>query len=169
MTFRENEKREVAIAKVLAFHKPDPATTAEVITQHGHLHDGNQGSAELALFLADNGLDLDEALAEAEKTYATYRNIHVEDALAWCHYRKGNHRKARLMIERAMKWDTRDPSMLFHRGMIHLALDDQVLGKKYLEEALALNPNFDPIDAAIAKKTIKEINGKKRRLNAGGQ
>lgn len=146
-----------AIADVIEYHRPDPKKIAETLAKYGHIHPTEQASAELALFLADHDLDLDSALKEAEKSYETYKNVLVEDSLAWCFYKEGDFKKARLMIERAMKWNTREPMLHYHRGMIWMKLGDKETAANSLEEALALNPKFDPIHADIARKTLDDL------------
>lgn len=156
---REKPKKEDAFARVVALHRPDPARKAEMVATHGHFHDASQGSADFALFLAEHDKDLKAALEEAMRVYETYKNIKVEDSIAWCHYKLGDYGKARLMIERAMKWNTPDPGMLFHRGMIHYKLGDAKAASAYLNQAIGLNPAFDPVDSAVAKATLSELEG----------
>ena len=42
-------------------------------------------------------------------------------------------------------------------GMIAMALDDRDSARKHLERALALNSNFDPRQAVIARAALKEV------------
>lgn len=153
----DTEAEKKATANVISYHRPDPAKIAEDIASHGHIHPIGQASAELALFLADHDMDLSDALKEAEKAYETYKNIRVEDTLAWALYKAGEYKRARLMIERALKWNTREPSLFYHRGMIYLKLGDSKKAADDLDEALALNPRFDPIHAELATKALAEI------------
>ena len=153
----DGDAKKRAYEEVIQYHRPDPAKIASTIAQFGHFHPIEQASAELAMFLAEHGSDPDEAVKEAEKAYETYKNIRVEDALAWCYYRKGDYKKARLLIERALKWKTREPSLYYHRGMIHMKLGDTAKAADDLKEALALNPIFDPIHADLATKALAEI------------
>ncbi len=156
----ESPKREEAIKNVIAYHRPDPNKQEGGVLPHGHYHQNGQASAEFALFLADNDIDAAEGLKEAQKAYETYKNIRVADALAWCLYKTGDFRKARLMMERAMKWNTQDPELFFHCGMIHLKLGDRIKAEKFLEQAISLNPNFDPIDADTALEALDSLASK---------
>lgn len=156
----DEAKMEKAFLSVVHFHDPDPNKSHEDIAAHGHLHPSGQGNAELAMFLAKHDRELRVALKEAEQAYETYKNIRTEEALAWCHYKLGNHKAARLMILRATKWNTREPSLFFHRGMIYAKLGENEKAIADLNEALYLNPNFDPLDADLARRTLAEISPK---------
>lgn len=121
--------------------------------EHSHVH----GNAELARFQADHGLDLDQAWAEAEAAYRNYKSVGVTDTLAWCGYRKGNLVEARRLIQRALKWGTPDAQLLYHAGMIHAGLGETAKARKLLYQALSLNPQFHPVDAETAARTLREL------------
>jgi tetratricopeptide (TPR) repeat protein len=125
--------------------------------KHSHVH----GNAELARFMADHELDLDHALAEAEEAYQSYKSVGVTDTLAWCGYRKGNLVEARRLILRAMKWGTPDAQLLYHAGMIHARLGETSKAKKFLYQALSLNPRFHPVEAETAARTLRELSAGK--------
>jgi tetratricopeptide (TPR) repeat protein len=120
---------------------------------HSHLH----GNADLARFMADHELDLDQAWAEAEEAYRNYKSVGVTDTLAWCGYRKGNLVEARRLIQRALKWGTPDAQLLYHAGMIHAGLGETSKAKKLLYQALSLNPQFHPVEAETAARTLREL------------
>ncbi len=107
----EKDQAALAIKDVVSFHRRDPEKSEDALSPHGHPHPLGAASAELADFMVDHNVDLPEALKEAEKAYETYKNIRVEDTIAWCQYKLKNYRNARLMIERAMRWKTQDPSL----------------------------------------------------------
>src|SRR5215470_14631639 len=77
--------------------------------------------AQLARFLADHDLKLDEAVALAERTAAERHDIFTEDALAWCYFKSGRVREAAAAIARAQRTGTRDPTILAHAGAIAAA------------------------------------------------
>lgn len=154
------EKSEQAFENMTGYHRPDPAKVAGDTSIHGHFHPSGQASAEYAMFLAKHDRDLEEALKEAEKAYEIYKNINVEDTLAWCHYKLADYTSARRMIERATKWNTSEPGLYFHRGMIYAKLGESRKAAVDLNQALALNPEFDPLDADLARRTLEEITPK---------
>lgn len=146
--------------RVLAYHgKAKDQGHTHGHGEHHHHHHGheNQASEELALFLADHDHELDEAVREVEKVYETYQSIKVANAAAWCYHQSGDSRKARLFIERAMKWKTRDASILYRGGMIYLKLGDDQKARDLLSRALSLNPGFHPIHSKTASKTLASL------------
>lgn len=159
--------------RVLAYHGKEKEHSHGKAHAHGkHHHHGEKGhehqaSEELALFLADHDHRLEEAVREVEKVYETYQNIKVENAAAWCYYKTGNHRKARLFIDRAMKWETRDASILYRGGMIYLKLGDNQKARDLLSRALSLNPKFHPIHSKTATETLASLAAQTKEKDAG--
>lgn len=111
-------------------------------------------SRALALFRADHDTHLDEALEAATRERAARRDIYTCDVLAWCLYKKGQYAEAKAASDEALRLGTRDPRLLYHAGMIANALGDRRNGAKYLEQALAINPLFDVLQAEVARRTL---------------
>jgi tetratricopeptide (TPR) repeat protein len=157
----------------LTARKEKAASMSRRILGHHHHHDDHDdhddghhhhedayhahGNAELARFMADHDLHLDRALREAEQAYETFKNVYVADTLAWCYHKSGRSKEAARLIRRALKWGTPDASLLFHAGMIHARLGDRPAARKYLYQALSLNPHFHPVHADLATATLKEL------------
>jgi hypothetical protein len=59
-----------------------------------------------------------------------------------------------------MRLNTQDPRLLYHAGLIAAANGDKQKGAEYLKKALDINPNFDILQAEIAKKKLAEFKGK---------
>lgn len=97
---------------------------------------------ELALFLADQGADPAQALAQAQAAYATRPSIYAADALAWALYRQGDYAAAWHYSQEALRLGTRDAGLHFHAGMIADALGDTAAARTHLARALAINPHF---------------------------
>ena len=53
-----------------------------------------------------------------------------------------------------MSLGTQDPKLLYHLGMIELAVGRTADGQAHLRAALALNPAFDPLGAAAARQAL---------------
>ncbi len=123
----------------------------------GEVHSHGPGNAQLALFLADHGKDLDVALEEAEAAVEAFPNIAALDTLAWCQFKKGDLKAARDTIRKAMQWRTPDPSIHFHAGMIHAGLGENEEAKRHLGRALQLNPRFHPLHAAQAVEVLSAL------------
>lgn len=141
--------RESATETVAAAAADDP--------QNDHLHGHGHPSAELARFLADQSRDLDTALEHAEGAYRAFPNLYAADAVAWCLYRKGRYEDAARFIRRALRWNTQDASLFFHAGLIHDALGDRAAARRYLHQAISLNPHFHPVQAGIAFEKLREL------------
>ena len=59
-------------------------------------------------------------------------------------------------MARALAFGTRDAKLLYHAGMIALALGDQAKARSLLVEALDLDPSFDPLAASRARAVLAD-------------
>ena len=82
------------------------------------------------------------------------RDIYGYDAEAWTLYAAGRAEEALAPAQQALALGTRDPKLLYHLGIIELAVGHTRDGRAHLEAALALNPAFDPLGAADARKAL---------------
>ncbi|MEO7674708.1 MAG: tetratricopeptide repeat protein [Pyrinomonadaceae bacterium] len=112
---------------------------------------------KLALFWANRGIKLPEALAIAENEYAVRKDIYTADVLAWCLYKNGRAPEAKKKIDEAMRLKTNDAQIKYHAGMIEKALGNNSGAGRLITEALKLNPAFDLIQAGAARKTLEEM------------
>jgi tetratricopeptide (TPR) repeat protein len=111
-------------------------------------------SRQLALFLADHEMKLDEALAIARRERAARKDIYTSDALAWCLYKNGLLREAKESMDEALRLGTRDPRLYYHAGMIAQGLGDRRAAKEYLQLALKTDPSFNFLQADTARRTL---------------
>lgn len=118
---------------------------------------GGTYSRQLALFYADHGERLDDALAAARREREARNDIYTDDALAWCLYKKGNFDEAKQVSDEALRLGTRDARLLYHAGMIAAATGDNRKGADYLKQALAVNPFFDILQADVAKEKLNSL------------
>jgi tetratricopeptide (TPR) repeat protein len=116
--------------------------------------DGRSDPRTLSLFLSAKNEDAGRALELAEKERKTRGDIATQDAVAWALYRNGRTAEARTAIDGARRYGTREPTLLFHQGAIHVATGDVEHGTKLVAEALALNPRFDVAGAAEARALL---------------
>jgi tetratricopeptide (TPR) repeat protein len=93
-----------------------------------------------ALFCADTGRDLDEALALARKDLELRQDVHAYDTLAWASYKKGLLREAESAMQEALARGTQDASLFHHAGVIARAVGDLAEAESYDTRARALNP-----------------------------
>lgn len=109
---------------------------------------------QLALFYADHDLKPDEACALAANEYVVRRDIYGADAVAWTAFKAGRLDEARSAIAEALKLGTKDPKLLYHAGMIARASGDPTKGRALIEQALALSPRFDLLQAPLAEAAL---------------
>jgi tetratricopeptide (TPR) repeat protein len=122
-----------------------------------HRSQGIRGDAKMALFYADQGRKLPEALRLAEEEWKIRKNVAVADALAWTLHKNGRHEEAWKAMRRALAHNTPNARFLYHAGMIRAALGDKAGAQQYLYRALNLNPNFHPRSAKLAADTLKRL------------
>ncbi len=77
--------------------------------------------ARLAVFLADRGRRLDEAVALAERAAAERHDIFTDDALAWTYFKTGRLDEASAAIARAVRTGSRDRGIRQHADTIAAA------------------------------------------------
>ena len=118
---------------------------------------GVRGGWQMALFQANHDRDLPQALRAAREEYRTRRNVYAADALAWCLYKTGRYAEAAALSRMALSRHTPEADFLFHAGMIDAQLGDRAQEKKALSQALALNPNFSPLDAPVAVAALRQL------------
>ncbi len=119
---------------------------------------GGTYSRLLALYYADHDVKLDEALAITQSERAKRNDVYTCDALAWTLYKKGDLAEAKKAIDEALRLGTRDARINYHAGMIAQSLGNRVEAVKYLKLAVKINPNFDVLQAAVAKQKLSELN-----------
>jgi tetratricopeptide (TPR) repeat protein len=113
----------------------------------------------LALFLLGQNRDLAQAQQLIEEERSTRGGVYLDDAYAWALFRNGRLESARAMSAQALRLGTRDARLLYHAGAIALAAGERDEGKKLLDQALRLNPRFDPVAAAQARDLLANAVG----------
>jgi tetratricopeptide (TPR) repeat protein len=108
---------------------------------------------ELALFYANHG-DKARALELARAAYETRPSIHAADALAWALHQTEQSTEAQPYIEEAMRLGTRDATLYYHAGMIAIANGDEIKGQELLQEALAINPQWNVLESENARQLV---------------
>ena len=120
---------------------------------------GINTDTEVALFLADHDLRLEDALNRAQAAYAARpASIAAADALAWALYKAGRHQEALVYSKEAVRLGTRDPLLLFRAGMINYRAGDPDLAHDYLSRAVDANPRFSILFADEAANVLAELN-----------
>ena len=57
----------------------------------------------------------------------------------------------------ALRLGTEDASLYFHAGMIERALGNKAAARDYLARALTINADFDPLQARVARESLKSM------------
>jgi tetratricopeptide (TPR) repeat protein len=114
-------------------------------------------SRELASFYADHDIKLDEALAAARSELLVRRDVFGYDALAWALYKAGKPGEALDPMREALRLGTRDAKLFFHAGMIYRALGQRAEARELLARALGINRHFHVLYAAVAERTLQEL------------
>ncbi len=116
---------------------------------------GELYNRQLALFYADHDMKAEEAYRQAVEEYEARRDIYGADAVAWTALKAGKLAEAQTAIKEALRLGTRDAKLFYHAGMIARAAGDELAARDYLHRALTLNPQFDPLQALIARKALE--------------
>ena len=120
---------------------------------------GVRGGWQMSLFRANHSQKLPEALRDAQDEYKTRKNVYAADALAWCLYKSGRYAEASAMSRAALREHTPEADFLFHAGMIAVKRNNATAARLCLRQAIALNPNFSPIDAPAALAMLQQLAG----------
>jgi tetratricopeptide (TPR) repeat protein len=142
----------------LAGRDKDAAAQYSLVENIGRLNElnGTLFNRQLALFYADHDIKPEAAYENASREYAVRRDIYGADALAWTALKAGRVAEAQSVIKGALRLGTKDARLFYHAGMIAQVAGDQSQAREYLERALTLNPQFDPIQVAVARKALGE-------------
>jgi Tfp pilus assembly protein PilF len=100
-----------------------------------------------------------EGYANALREYGLRRDIYGADAVAWTALKAGKIAQAQSAIKEALRLGTKDARLFYHAGMIAQAAGDKRGARDYLKRALALNAQFDPLQAPIARKALELNSG----------
>jgi tetratricopeptide (TPR) repeat protein len=140
----------------------------DLVEYIGHLSALNRvlANRELALFYADQGIKLPEALELARKEIEVRHDIYTWDTLAWVLYKNGNLQDASAAMDKALALHTNDPLLLFHGGMIAHAVARDSEAEDLLSRALATNPHFHIFHAATASQTLAQISRSRSDLRS---
>lgn len=142
----------------LAGQEKEAAAQYALVEQIGHLSavSGVLYNRQVALFYADHDLKAESAYANAKREYAVRRDIYGADAVAWTALKAGKLAEAQAASKEALHLGTQDAKLFYHAGMIARAGGNRAAARDYLQQALRLNPQFDPLQVLIAKKALKD-------------
>jgi len=113
---------------------------------------GVRTDVDIALFQADHGIRLGQALVRARIGRAERPSIDGDDVLAWTLERNGRCSEALPYSQAALHLGTQDALKFFHRGMIERCLGHGSEARTWFRRALALNPHFSLIWSPVARE-----------------
>ncbi len=71
--------------------------------------------------------------------------------MAWAALKAGKLTEAQAAMKDALRLGTQDAKIFYHAAMIARAAGDETAARDYLQSALKLDPQFDPLHSAIAQ------------------
>lgn len=143
----------------IAGRDEDAKNQYELVEQIGRLSalNGNLYNRSLAIFYADHDLKTEEAYQMTVKEYETRRDIYGADALAWTALKIGKIDAALEKSKEALRLGTKDAKIFYHAAMIARAAGDKATARKYLRQALVLNPKFQLLQDEICRQTLASL------------
>ncbi len=87
--------------------------------------------------MAERGEDLTQALAYVQKADALTPNQgHILDSLGWIHFKMGQAETALTVLQKAVKLQKNEPTILEHLGDVYRHFKDKKLARDYYEQSL---------------------------------
>jgi tetratricopeptide (TPR) repeat protein len=111
----------------------------------------------IAVYLADHDLRPADAYAIARRELAVRDDIYAEDTLAWCAAKAGKWDVARAASMRALRFDTEDPRLQYHAGIIGQHFGASGEAARRFARALALNPHFSAVGSDDARARLASL------------
>jgi len=110
-----------------------------------------------AIYDADHGIDLPEALTLARHELTVRHDIYAYDTLAWVLYKCGKYAEADGAMSKALSTGSQDSLLFYHAGMIAAARHDNMRARRDLQTALKVNPYFHPFGPGIARAALAKL------------
>jgi tetratricopeptide (TPR) repeat protein len=136
----ENEKAEGSAKSVIKQLSP-LSNEDESGSAHGHYADKELAYAYLKIN------DTENALKHAQLEYdRRSENIDVCETIAWVYYKKGNFIEANKMMDKALKTNSKNPTLLCRAGLIKINAGEKDKGINLITMALKTNPIIFDVD-----------------------
>lgn len=116
---------------------------------------------EVVLFYTSHDLEPELAVQLAAEELEVRKDIYGYDAYAWALHQAGRNAEAAEAMRQAMRFNTQDPMLFYHEGMIHHHLGHAEEAKTDLQHALSLNPKFGY--EVEAQQALDELAGRGHR------
>jgi tetratricopeptide (TPR) repeat protein len=126
---------------------------AEVKLLHAN---GVNTDVDLALFEANHGSSR-RAVTLGRRAWERAPSVRSADALSWALYRAGRIAAAARFSTEAMRLGSRDPSFLYHAGLIASRSGRPARARDLLASLLAQSPRFSPLFASRARRAAEGL------------
>lgn len=113
----------------------------------------------LAMYYAEHNEHLNDALAAARSDLDKRGNeVYADDTMAWVLGAMGRWKEARAFAQRATRYDTQDPEVQYHAGIIAMHTGHRNEARRRLSNALQTDPHFHPFYAEEARRALAALN-----------
>jgi tetratricopeptide (TPR) repeat protein len=126
---------------------------AEVSLLHAN---GVNTDVDLALFEANHGGSR-RAVTFGRRAWEQAPSVRSADAYAWALYSAGRIGPATRFSHEALRLGSRDPSFLYHAGMIARRARDPERARRLLSSLLSQSPRFSPLYAPRARRALEGL------------
>jgi tetratricopeptide (TPR) repeat protein len=133
------------------------ATRAEIDAEEKIGNAQHVNDRLIAVYLADHRVRAADAYTIARRELRVRDDVYAEDTLAWCAARAGKWDLARAASAKALRFDTEDPRLQYHAGVIAQHFGDTAEAVRRYSRALALNPHFSAIQADDARAQLASL------------
>jgi tetratricopeptide (TPR) repeat protein len=130
------------------------ATRAEIDAEEKIGNAQHVNDRLIAVYLADHNARPADAYAIAQREIAVRDDVYAEDTLAWCAAKAGRWNVARIAMAKALRFDTEDPRIQYHAGVIAQHWGDVAEAQRRYARALALNAQFSATQADDARAQL---------------
>jgi tetratricopeptide (TPR) repeat protein len=117
---------------------------------------GVNTDVDLALFEANHGSTA-RAVALARRALREAPSVRSADALAWALSRAGDDAQALRYSAEAMRLGSRDPSFLYHAGLIAARAGQQDRARALLTTLVDQSPRFNPLYGPRAQRALEGL------------
>jgi tetratricopeptide (TPR) repeat protein len=117
---------------------------------------GVNTDVDLALFQANHG-DPDHAVVLGRRAWSEAPSVRSADAYAWALARAGRTAAATRLSAEAMRLGSRDPSFLYHAGLIARDAGRDARARELLGRLVAQSPSFSPLYGPRAERALEGL------------
>ena len=117
---------------------------------------GVNTDAELAIFEADHG-SATRAVELGRSAVRKAPSVSSADAYGWALTAAGRGERALRWAKQALRTNWRDPLVRYHAGMAAKLAGERALARRWLSQALALNPSFSTLHAPRAQRALASL------------